>query len=487
MRIRSHVWIVSLVTALGAVTAFGQLPEPGPARSVQIPAVKEATLKNGLKIAVVERKTVPSISVTLLVNAGSEKEDPKKAGIARLTSSLLTKGTKTRTADEIAEQTGFNASSVGAFAQWHSARVGMGSLTSGFDTGMEIFADVIRNPSFPQSEVDLVKTQAQAGLKSQLSDPSSLATYASSVYSFREHPAGGTPASIASIGRLDIQNFYNSNYRPGNSVLLFVGDITLQKAIADAEKYFGTWMNPTIPVSGSAKVGMAAPTGNLPIFSRFLVIDLPDSGQSSVNYFKPVTAGGRQSKDFYTASVLNSLLGGGYSSRLNQEIRIKRGLSYGARSFFTWRNGPPTFTVSTQTKDESAAEVAELIVAELNRLADSVSESAEFDPRKSVLTGGFGRNLETNNGIANAVAELYSMGVSTGELNAYMGSVDGVSSTAVRDYAKKFFVTGDLVIVGDYSKFKDDLAKRFPNTKIDVVTVADLDIESPTLRKGDIQ
>ncbi|HQU91880.1 MAG TPA: pitrilysin family protein [Pyrinomonadaceae bacterium] len=477
-----------LTVLLFGTSAYAQLPEPGPARSVQVPAVKEATLKNGLRVAVVERKAVPSVSVSLVVNAGSDKEDAKKAGLARLTASLLTKGTKTRTATEIAEQSEFNASSIFGSAQWHTAGVGMGVLTSGFDTGMEIFADVVRNPSFPQSEIDLLKTQSLAGLKSSLSQPSSLANYASSVYSFHEHPVGGTPASIEALTRSDVESFYQQHYRPAGAVLIFVGDITLQKAVADAEKYFGTWANvgKTAQYSSDWGQGSTGPAV-MPVFSRFLVIDLPESGQASVNYFKRVYAGGRKSKDYYTATVLNSLLGGGYSSRLNQEIRIKRGLSYGAGSNFGWRNGPPTFNVSTQTKDVSAAEVADLIVAELKRLADTTAAASEFDPRKAVLTGTFGRSLETNNGIASAVANLYSLGVSTSELNSYMGSVDGVSNAAVRDYAKKYFVAGDIVIVGDYSKFKDDLAKRFPTTKIDVVKASDLDIESPTLRKGDVQ
>lgn len=488
-RVRAvNVVVAAIVGSFCVSIANAQLPEPGPARSVQIPAVKEATLKNGLKVAVVERSAVPSVSVSLVVSAGSDKEDPKKAGLARLTAGLLTKGTKTRSANQIAEEAEFNASPVFGSSQWHTAGVGMTVLTSGFDTGMDIFADVVRNPSFPQSEIDLLKTQSLAALKSQLNQPSSLASYASSVYSFREHPVGGTSASIASISRSDIEAFYQRNYRPGASVLVFVGDITLQKAVAEAEKYFGSWTNPTLPVSSSpARVGLTPRDQAPAVYSRVLVIDLPESGQASVNYFKPVYAGGRSSNDFYTASVLNSLLGGGYSSRLNQEIRIKRGLSYGAGSSFSWRNGPPTFSVSTQTKDVSAAEVAELIVAELNRLANTASDSAEFAPRKAVLTGTFGRSLETNGGIANAVANLYSLGVSTSELNAYMSSVDSVSSAAVRDYAKKYFVAGDLVIVGDYAKFKDDLAKRFPNARIDVVKASELDIESPTLKKGDIQ
>lgn len=481
--------LAAVVTLLTFSFANAQLPEPGPVRSVQIPAIKEATLKNGLKIAVVERRAVPSVSATLLFNAGSDKEDAKKAGLARLTASLLTKGTKTRTANEIAEQSEFNATSVFGFAQWHTANVGMGSLTSAFDVGMDIFADVVRNPTFPQAEIDLLKTQTLAGLKAQASQPSSLASYAASVYSFREHPIGGTPASIEAISKTDIEAFYKQHYRPATAVLLFVGDITLQKAVAEAEKYFGTWENTgkTVEYSSGGWGQQSSAPAIMPVFSRFLVIDLPESGQASVNYFKQVYAGGRKTKDFYTASVLNSLLGGGYSSRLNQEIRIKRGLSYGAGSSFSWRNGPPTFSVSTQTKDTSAAEVAELIVAELKRLGDTNATDVEVEPRKAVLTGTFGRNLETNSGIASAIANLYSLGVSTSELNAYMTSVGGVSSAAVRDYAKKYFVAGDIVIVGDYAKFKDDLAKRFPTTKIDVVKASELDIESPTLRKGDVQ
>lgn len=476
---------LALFGSIFASAVEAQLPEPGPVRSVQVPAVKEATLKNGLKVAVVERRAVPSVSATLVFNAGSDKEDAKKAGLARLTASLLTKGTKTRTAVEIAEQSEFNASSVFGFAQWHTANVGMGVLTSGFDTGMGIFSDVVRNPTFPQSEIDLLKAQTLAGLKSQLSQPSSLASYAASVYSFREHPIGGTPASIESITKGDVEAFYQQHYRPAGAVLIFVGDITLEKAVAEAEKYFGAWEGKGVNISPGDWGASAGRTSE--VFSRFLVIDLPESGQASVNYFKPVYSGGRKTKDFYTASVLNSLLGGGYSSRLNQEIRIKRGLSYGAGSSFSWRNGPPTFSVSTQTKDVSAAEVAELIFAELKRLGETPANDMELEPRKAVLTGTFGRNLETNSGIGSAIANLYSLSVSTSELNAYMASVDGVSTSAVRDFAKKYFVAGDIVIVGDYAKFKDDLAKRFPTTRIDVVKASDLDIESPTLRKGDVQ
>jgi zinc protease len=217
-----------------------------------------------------------------------------------------------------------------------------------------------------------------------------------------------------------------------------------------------------------------------------VVIDLPNSGQASVNYFRPVPAVGRKASDYYSASVLNSLLGGGYSSRLNQEIRIKRGLSYGAGSSFTWREGNSNFGTRTQTKNESAAEVAELVLAELKRLAETNAVETELNPRRLVLTGGFGRNLETTGGLTGALADLYSFGIPTSELNKYMSNISAVSPAKVKDFAAKYLYGGDLIIVGDYSVFKDDLAKRFPNMKVDVIKIDELNIESPTLKRSDV-
>ena len=180
---------------------------------------------------------------------------------------------------------------------------------------------------------------------------------------------------------------------------------------------------------------------------------------------------------------MNTVLGGGYSSRLNYEIRIKRGLSYGAGSSLGWRSSNANFNTRAQTKDESAAQVAELTLAQIKRLADSSVAADELTPRKSVLTGNFGRNLETTAGLANAIGELYSFGVPASELNSYMANVNAVTDAQIRDFAKANLSNGDLIIVGDYAIFKDDLAKRFPGMKIDVVKVDEIDLKLDNLRK----
>ena len=202
-----------------------------------------------------------------------------------------------------------------------------------------------------------------------------------------------------------------------------------------------------------------------------------------MSYYNQIGNIGRKSDSFYSATVMNTVLGGGYSARLNYEIRIKRGLSYGAGSNITWRSYAANFGTRAQTKNQSAAEVAELTLAEIKRLTEGAVPSDELVPRKSTLTGNFGLGLETTGGLARAVSDLYSFGIPTSELNAFVGNVNGVTDAQIRDFASKNLLGGDIIIAGDYSIFKDDLAKRFPNIKIDVIKADALDLSKDDLRK----
>ncbi len=474
----SFLIVVAVISQLTLnVNSQVPMPTPGKPRTVSVPAVKEIKLKNGLTVAVVERTAMPLVTVQLLVKNGSGAEPKEKAGLANLTASMLTKGTKTRSATQIAEEMEFLGGSIFSFAGWQNSAAGMSITSDKFDAAMAIFADVVRNPVFAQQELDLEKSQAVDGLTANLSQPGFLANYVASTYSYGEHPTGGTLASINSITKADVADFYAKNFRPEDSVLIFVGDIAPEKAVAAAEKHFGNWQSGEKPGSTGGSMGPVT-TGKKELIRRFLVVDMPNSGQASVNFVKPIGGVGRRDKNYYSASLLNSLLGGGYSSRLNQEIRIKRGLSYGAGSSFAWRPTRTNFGARAQTKDESAAEVAELMLAEIKRLGETAATDAELSPRKSVLTGGFGRNLETNQGIAGALGDLYAFGIPTSELNAYMNNVNSVQNADVRGFASSNLFGGDVIIVGDYAKFKDDLAKRFPNVKVEVMKASEFQSSS---------
>jgi zinc protease len=271
-------------------------------------------------------------------------------------------------------------------------------------------------------------------------------------------------------------------------VLIFAGDISAVAANQLAARHFGKMPKVTLMQSPAiVRNGEAASVSakDDTVARRLLVVDLPEAGQAAVNYLKSLGdgrvasagSGSRQTAEiFYPALVMNSVFGGGYSSRLNQEIRIKRGLSYGAGSSFAWREDKTNFGARTQTKDESAPEVAALMIEEIKKMMEGAISEAELNPRKLVLTGDFGRDLETTGGLAGAIASLYTFGLPTSELNSHMQNVRAVSDAQIRRFAAANLKGGDIIIVGDYAKFKDDLAKRFPNMKIEVIKADALDL-----------
>ena len=488
--------VVSCLYFVGTISAQTETPPaPGTPKSGTVPAVQEKKLGNGLTVAVVERKSVPLVTIQLLVKTGASAEDANKAGLADLMASMLTKGTKTKTATQIAEAIEFLGGSINSGASWNSSFVSVTVTSDKVDQAMAILADVVLNPKFDQKELDLLKSQTLDGLTYNLKQPSFLANYVASKYSFDEHPAGGTPASLSELTSRIVTDFHNKNFLPEKSILIFAGDISTVNANSLAKQFFSSWKR-----GGASKQNLRESTrytvvgdpgySTRPItkavisqINKFLVIDVPNSGQAAVTYVRKIQVGRNERLGFYPALVLNSVLGGGYSSRLNQEIRIKRGLSYGANSGFAWRKDASNFAARAQTKNESAAEVAELILQEIDRLSKTSLSRDELTPRQFVLTGNFGRDLETNAGLSAKLAELYSFDIPAAELSSYIYSVDNIQPNELTVFAIQNLESGDIIIVGDYAKFRDDLTKRFPNMKVDVIKAEELDLSKDSLRK----
>lgn len=478
-------------------------PAPSAPKSVSVPAVKERKLPNGLTVVVVERRGTPLISVRLLVDTGVTYEDISTAGLVRVSTDLMTKGTTTRNATKIANDIEFLGADISTGVGLDYSSVSMNVTADKIAQAMPIFADVIRRPTFPEAEITLAKSQALDELTYNLKQPNFLANYVASVYSFYGNPASGTTESLKAITRKQIREFYKHSFTPDSAILIFVGDITASKAHSLGLNYFGSWPNPvrksqgpimSITESADSVQTRRRQDREQPLVKRMLVVDLPKSGQAAVTYAKYLGFAGHVnwdstkkkaniSREYIPGLVLNSILGGGYSSRLNMEIRIKRGLSYGAGSSITWRAYDSRFSTRTQTKNESAAEVVELVLQEIKRLGTTSADSDEMTSRQAVLIGGFGRSLETNAGLINAVADLYDVWLDTGELNQYVNNVQAVTSDQVREFASQQLNGGDIIIVGDYSIFKDDLAKRFPGMKIEVIKADELDLSKDNLRK----
>jgi len=468
-----------LLIALALFTQVETTPPPPAApREPQLPKPAEKTLANGLRVIVVQKPGVPIVAARLLIKTGSEADPVNLAGLADMTASLLTKGTKTRSAVQIArgvEAVGATLESGGA---WDNSFVSLDLMSSNLPKALVYVADIVRNPVFANDEIERLRAQNLDALQVAMHQPRSLAGFVATRVVFGAgqygHNLGGTPESLQRVKRADIVAFHRKYYRPNNAILVFGGEITPDKAFALAERNFGAWKKGEVPASTSAQLA-AAP-------HRIVVIDMPEAGQAAVLVARP---GLRRVDPAYSiAQVTNSILGGGYSSRLNQEIRIKRGLSYGAGSLFDLRRDVGPFTASAQTKNESAAEVAGLIAEELNKLGKEPVADVELGPRKATLIGNFGRSLESSGSLVGRVAYLALYGLSLDEINRYISGIQSVTAQQVEQFAGAHLGASDasIVIVGDAKKFIEPLKKQFPN--VEVIPISELDLNSPTLRKN---
>jgi zinc protease len=473
--------LLSIGCALPA-GAFGQgadaLPPPGPARKVTIPVAQDKTLPNGLRVVVINRSAVPLVSVALYLRSGVEIDPPKLAGLTDLTAGLLDKGTTTRTAPQIAEAADALGGSLGTGAGFDASSAAITVTTPRLGAALDLLADVVRNPTFAQEEIDRERKRMLDSLRLALSQPGSVAglvaaraIYGDGAYG---HSAGGTPASLPRIQRADIVKLHATYYRPDNAVLVFAGDIDLERAVQAATASFGDWKAPAAPLpKAPAGVGKSR-------LASTVVVDLPGTGQAAV---VAVHAGiARDAADFYAGLVTNAVLGGSYSARLNQEIRIKRGLSYGARSSLDAHRQGGAFGGSAQTKNPSAADVAALILGEFKRLRDVPLAPDELAARKATLSGSFGFALETTRGLLGQIADLAVYGLPLDELSHYLDKVQAVSADQVRDFAKSHLGRDGIriVVAGDAAQFAAAMTKAYP--KLERLSAAALDLDSSTLK-----
>ena len=473
------------VAAMVYGVSFGQETPPPPSapHSVAIPKPAEKTLSNGLRVIVVENSNMPLVTSALMIKSGGEVDPNQLSGIADMTADLLTKGTKTRTAPEIAEAIEALGGELTSGATWDSSVVTVNVMSSKISAAMEILADVIRNPTFKDEEIERLREQNLDNLRVSMGQPGSIAGFVAARVVFGDeaygHPLAGTPESIAAIKRENIVSLHGTYYRPDNALLVFTGDIKAADAFKLAERLFGDWAKPSSPVPTMA---MPAADSGENAKPRVVVIDMPAAGQAAVVVARRGIK--RSDPEYFRGIVSNTVLGGGYSARLNQEIRIKRGLSYGANSSLSARRSVGVFSASTQTKNESGAEVAGLIMTELTRLASEPIADTELTPRKAVLTGSFGRNLETTGGLATQVANLALYGLGLDEINNYIKNVQAVSAADVQKFAStRIDAKGaNVIVVGNSKVFLADLQKQFPN--VEVISLTDLDLNSATLRKS---
>ena len=444
--------IAALLLALPAsAQPFDTPPPPAAPRPLQIAAPAESMLDNGLRVVVAERRGLPLVTAQLLVLSGAEVDPPRQAGLAALTAGLLTRGTKRQPAPAQAAAAEALGGTLNSAAGWQQSAVGITVTTPRLDAALGLLAEAALQPAFAAAELARLRDETLDEMKVAYTRPGTLASLAANRMLFGDgaygHPSAGTPASLPRITPADVQRLHLERYRPDNAVLVLAGDIDLARGLALVRRHFGVWVRPAVPMPA-----VPAAAGR-PSAQTLTLIDMGDSGQAAVALALPLPAAG--AKDEAAGEVANAVLGGGYSSRLNQEIRIKRGLSYGAGSAFDTRRGAGSLRASVQTKNGSAAEVVALVQAQIDSLATAPVPADELAARKATLIGGFSRGVETTAGLAGQVAALVVDGRPVAGLTTRIATLSTVDAAAVHAYAREHFAAAGrrVAVAGDAKVF----------------------------------
>jgi zinc protease len=479
IRLTSILALASLnvLTAVPARSAESP-PKPGPPRTITFPTPSEMRLENGLRVIVLPRHNVPLIAVGLIVKTGSEMDPPSRSGVANLVAAMVEQSnTDARTGTQAAKEIDSLGAQINSDVGPDTSIISGFSMTHKFARLFPIFGDVVQHPVFDSYELEALKTPMRQSLQRTYTDPRQLAEQAVQRVLYRHtaygSPKEGTLESLGNITEDDITHFYEAYYRPENSILIFGGDITPERAFEYADRVFGDWIAP--PASRPSPLFIPTPR-HAPLV---VVVDKPDSGRTAI-------AVGwlgieRESQDFYTALVAGTVLSGP-TGRLNQEIRMKRGLTYFADASFEPRRRPGPLIAMTLVDPSKAAESASLLLDTVFSLKKERVSDEELKLKKAALLGEFGMDTEEINGLIAQAGTLASYDIPLSELNRYMPQVEAVTPEQIQKLAaEKLTDDVSMVLVGDSKQFIEDLRKRFPLAR--VVRFSDLDLNETALVK----
>jgi zinc protease len=432
-------------------------PVSGPDPSYDFPDVQRRTLSNGLQVWLVERPGAPLVNVQLLAAAGAVRDPADHPGLASLTAAMMNEGTASRTAEQLADELGFLAANLNAGAGQEVAFVNLSMLNRNFGPALEIFADVIVNAAFPESAWPRVRDQRLASLLQSLDQPATIATEEFQRRLFgASHPLGrpvnGTPASVRAATPAALREFHARYYRPDNAHLIVVGDVRADDVVQRLESAFAGWAP-----AGSRPWDPPADPAPQPA-TRVFLVDKPGAAQSQIRIGHVGVP--RVHRDYFPLLVMNSILGGQFTSRINLNLREDKGYTYGARSQFQMGRIAGPFVASAGVQTAVTKESVVEFMRELEEIRGArpvTREELEFARtsiiRREPLT------LETNAQIASRIQDLILYGLPDDYFDEYNRHVAAVTLEDVNRVAREYLHPDRLaiVVVGDRSAVEEGL------------------------------
>jgi predicted Zn-dependent peptidase len=444
----------ALALALSAVSTIAgaqtldrsKPPVLGPPPKVSLPPIVTRELPNGLKLMIVEQHELPLADFVLVVQGGGTLDPAAKGGLANLTSSMLTEGTTSRNSLQIADQIAYLGIGLSAGSNWDASTVSLHTPTSQLDSALALFSDVVLHPSFRPDDFERVRKNRLTNLVQLKDRPTAIAdqAYASILYG-SEHPYGhnliGTEASVTGMTTADLQSFYRSNFIPNSATLIIVGDVNALQIENKIKSLFGGWQR---GVQTQFTFGNAPKANATTVY----LIDKPGAAQSS---FRIGSIGvPRSTKDYFALNVMNTILGGSFTSRLNQNLRETHGYTYGARSRFDMRQSAGPFTASAEIVAAKTDSSLVEFMKELNAIRDTVP-TVELSKAKRYLQLGMPGDFETTQQIANQLVPVVLYNLPLNYYNDYIANIEAVTQADVQRVARQYIDPASLaiVIVGD--------------------------------------
>lgn len=448
---RGMLSILSLLAVQSVATAQGTFdrskpPELGPPPKVSLPPITTRQLPNGLKLMVVEQHELPLADFVLLVGSGSTADPASKPGIANLLSAMLREGTTTRKSLEIADQIAFLGIRLSPTSSWESSTLSLHTPTAQLDSALALFADVALHPSFPANEFERVRKTQLTELLQLRDQGAAIASIAFPAIIYGSaHPYGapaqGTEASVKALTTGDLQSYYQANFRPNNATLIVVGDVTPAQVEQKINALFGSWQRADIPQINYSEPPKSGAT-------TIYLIDKPGAAQSSFRIGEVGVP--RSTQDYFALTVMNTILGGSFTSRLNQNLRETRGYTYGAGSRFDMRRAAGPFLASAEIVTAKSDSALLEFMKELNGIRQVVPP-AELSRAKRYLQLQLPGNFETTQQIAAALVPVALYGLPLDYYDNYVQNIEGVTQADVARVAQQYINPGSLaiVIVGD--------------------------------------
>jgi zinc protease len=437
-------------------------PQPGPITQIAFPKFITTKTEGGTPLYLIENHEQPLVSVTLYLRNGSASDTPGTEGLAAMSAELLTKGTATRTATQIAEEIDFVGGSLGASASWDSCTISTSVLTRYLPTALDLLADVTLNPAFAGEELDRAKLQRIASIKQAKSDPSYLSEAIFSKRVFEPHPysleANGTEESVPKMTSEKLRGHYSEISSASNSFFVVAGDVSEAEILAMLAERFSDWKKNRVVIDSST----------LPALHQkrsVLVVEKAQAVQSAIRVGHIGIA--RDHKDYTACYVLNMLLGGYFNSRINLNLREKHGFTYGARSFFDTRKQTGAFAVSTEVRTEVTARAVEEIINELTLIRKEPVSADELSMVKNYIIGSFPLSIETPQQVAGRVATLALYGLERDYYDKFRDAVAALSAEDLLRTAQTYIHPDSVTISasGDSKALEGDM-KAFGDIEI---------------------